>query len=94
MSSHKTTGIEVLRSAVRIFNGCEENWVENYSAAELLLIWEAVNACGWVISPDKWPDSAIREALRPAKSYACPGDRIEKIDAILANWHEEQGCTR
>lgn len=58
------TGIEELRSAVRLFNDVREDWNDQYTAEQLISIARAMRASKWDIYPDQWEERQVSEALQ------------------------------
>lgn len=56
------TGIELLRYAVKLFNGCRESCNEQYTAEQLLNIAKAMRRSEWDIMPDEWTSKQRFEA--------------------------------
>lgn len=56
-------GIEQLRQAVRLFGNTNESFNTNYTAPELLLIYQAFMRSEWDITPDRWTPAEIKLAL-------------------------------
>ena len=57
------TGMEKLRKAVSLFNNCNESFLDRFSEAELLCIYEAWSKSGWDITPDDWEEQQVTNAL-------------------------------
>jgi hypothetical protein len=64
MKPSDESGIEELRRAVRTLDRCRESWNETFTAAELLLLVQAVAACEWDIFPDQLTEADVARALR------------------------------
>ena len=58
------TGIDALRGAVLAFNNVREDFLQQFSAQELLTLYAAWMACEWDIWPDQWSDAQVKAALR------------------------------
>jgi hypothetical protein len=56
-------GIDQLRSAVRLFDNCNESFNQRFTGEELLTLWRMYRECGWDIPPDDWAPRQIEEAL-------------------------------
>lgn len=63
MSDNKQTGIETLRRAVNLFSNCNDTFNETWTAAQLVAIYEAFQGSDWDITPDRWTERQINEAL-------------------------------
>lgn len=57
-------GIEELRLAVRMFNGCNESMNQCYSAEQLLTLYRVYARSNWVFTPDDWTERQRVEALQ------------------------------
>jgi len=73
-------GVEELRRAVRLFDGCNEsfNWPATrhvWTAEELVNIARACWASGWDVWPDQWPPVLARIAARKGADAARQVDR-------------------
>lgn len=63
MKHEDMSGVEELRAAVELFNGCNEDSNDRWSATELLAIARAYRASKWTIEPDEWTERQLREAI-------------------------------
>ena len=59
----KWDGIDQLRTAVRLFDNCNESFNQQFTVQELLTLWRAYRDCGWYIPPNVWTPRQVREAL-------------------------------
>ena len=79
----RTSGIDTLRAAVRLFNDTREDAIDSYTPWELLRMAEAHQRSGWDIYPDQWSkqqrDRAAAYALAPSFN-----DRGEPIEAKVS----------
>lgn len=64
MKTEFRKGIELIRMAVRLFDGCNETFNERFATTELILIADAYQRCGWDVRPDVWEEQQIAQALR------------------------------
>ncbi len=63
--SHKYAGtIDDLRSAVKLFDDCNESFCQRHTAVELLQIAAAQRLSKWDFYPDQWTARQVRECLR------------------------------
>lgn len=76
----KLTGIELLRSAVRIFNNGNETFAGQFDEDKLLKIAQAWKACEWDIHPDQWTERQIIELLDDDKIPEWDEDERPKYD--------------
>ena len=58
-----TTGIDLLRSAVRDFRNCNETFLQQFTPLELLRIHEAWMMSPWDFYPDSWSRQQVADAL-------------------------------
>lgn len=56
-------GVDLLRGAVNVFGHCSETFNQRFSAEDLLKLYRAFYVCGWDITPDRWTDRQVFEAL-------------------------------
>lgn len=64
----KQSGILELRSALHVFNGCREGFLQRFTAEELIRIYRAYRASAYMILPDMWS----AEQLAAAAAFECP----------------------
>lgn len=57
------TGIEKLRRAVNILDGCNESFNQRFTQEQLLKLVEIHLAGDWLFTPDEWSEQQISEAL-------------------------------
>lgn len=69
MAKRKLTGIEEMREAVALFNGCVESFNQRFDAEQLLRIYRAYKLSEWDYSPDRW---AWYQVERAAEDGAMP----------------------
>lgn len=55
--------IELLRYAVRMFDGCRESFNQTYDAHDLLKLARVMRRCEWDITPDGWSPAQLRDAI-------------------------------
>lgn len=53
----------LVRQAVNLFNNTNETFNTEYTASELILIYQAFMRSEWDITPDKWTPAEIKLAL-------------------------------
>ena len=63
-----TTGIDQLRSAVAAYAYCNESFLQQFTAAELLTIRACWLASEWDFFPDQWTTRQLREALEQGRA--------------------------
>lgn len=69
------TGVDVLRGAVALFNGCNENFNYRYHAHDLLKLYAAYKRSEWDIAPDRWTRRELTEAIA-GHGNGATGDRL------------------
>ncbi len=57
------TGAEELRAAVKALSHCNETFLDEFTAEQLLKLWRAWRACGWDYFPDQWTREQVRAAI-------------------------------
>lgn len=57
------SGIDQLRKAVNLFDGCNESFNQRFSAVELVQLHHMYTLCGWDIPPDEWAPRQVESAL-------------------------------
>jgi hypothetical protein len=60
---HAKPAIEHLRLMVRNFDGCRESFNQRFTAEQLLKLHKAWMLSEWDISPDRWADWQVGNAL-------------------------------
>lgn len=60
-------GIDELRSAVQAFDYCEETFLQQFSAEDLLKIRRVWKKCDWDLFPDQWTNQQTEEAIKDGK---------------------------
>jgi hypothetical protein len=63
MTDPVLTGIEEMRRAVALFGNCNESFNQRFTAEELVTPYRAYKASEWDITPDKWTETQVWEAL-------------------------------
>lgn len=61
--SEELTGAQKLRQAVNLINNCQESFLDQYTAEQLLALYVAYKRSGWDITPDQWTERQVIEAL-------------------------------
>lgn len=56
-------GMELVRYAVRLLNGCQETFNDSLTAEDAIKIADAMQRCAWDITPDRWEPKQVRQAL-------------------------------
>ena len=79
-------GIEALRQAVNLFSNCTESFNEQFTAAELMKLYEAYTRSEWDIPPDQWTPEEIEDALTggPDLATGARGERTRGGDLVLS----------
>ena len=57
------TGANELRKAVRLMDQCREDFLDRYTAEQLLMLYRALRRSEWDILPDQWTSQEIKLAL-------------------------------
>jgi hypothetical protein len=57
-------GIEELRAAVNLFNNCNETFNQQFTADELIKLYQAYVKSGWDFLPDDWHETQVMQALQ------------------------------
>jgi len=57
-------GIDELRKAVALFDGCRESFNKDYDVVGLMAIYRAFKACGSDIQPDRWDTRQVEETIK------------------------------
>lgn len=54
---------DLLRYAVKLFDGCRETFNQMYTAKDLLKLARIMRRCEWDITPDEWSPAQVRDAI-------------------------------
>lgn len=57
------TGANELRQAVNVMNQCREDFLDRFTAEQLLMLYRALRRSDWDILPDLWTAHEIKLAL-------------------------------
>lgn len=64
MSPGAASGMNQLRRAVRALDNCREDFLDRFTAIQLLRLHRMWVASDWGIAPDTWEARQVAEALR------------------------------
>lgn len=67
MGLRTTYGIDDMRAAIKMFNGCNESFNQMFTAMELLKLYRVYKKCGWDFTPDQWEDWQVDAAIQSGK---------------------------
>jgi hypothetical protein len=74
MSPRPQNGADMIRACYNLINNCREDFVMQFTAEELLLLYRAYKRSEWDITPDRWTGDEIEAALR-GEGRGAEGDR-------------------
>lgn len=91
MQDHsKETGLERLQRTVRVLEYCRLDWVDQFSATDLLKIVDAHLRAGWDVFPDSWSRRQLREAISHGTPAAFREDYSGRLIPVYAGkYHVE-----
>lgn len=75
-------GMELVRYAVRLLDGCNETFNDSLTAEDAIKVADAMQRCAWDITPDRWEPKQVREAL----AGIVPEFREDKRRGVVAKY--------
>jgi hypothetical protein len=64
MPNEQLSGIDQLRTAVKAFAHCKEDFLYQFTAEELIKLWRVSRQCDMDLYPDQWAKRQVTQAIK------------------------------